>query len=75
MQFETIFMTEPQVKKCEDIFVRKVKSSNSIFLAWEALKTASLPLPVPHPIKHPEEEVKVRKEGARGEWEIQPNLR
>ena len=43
LQFEAVFMTEPQVKKCEDMFSRKVKSSNPIFLAWKALKMASLP--------------------------------
>ena len=36
-------MIEQQVKKGEDMFVRKVKSSNPIFLAWKALKSASLP--------------------------------
>ena len=42
LQFETIFMTEQQVKKCEDMFARKVKSSNPIFLAWKVLKSVSL---------------------------------
>ena len=36
-------MTEPQVKKCEDMLEKKVKSSNPIFLAGKALKIASLP--------------------------------
>ena len=43
LQFETIFMTERQVAKCEDMFARKVKSSNPIFLAWKVFKSASLP--------------------------------
>ena len=36
-------MSDLQVKKCEEMFERKVKSSNPIYLAWKALKIASLP--------------------------------
>ena len=43
LQFEMVFMTEPQVNKCVQMFEGKVKSSNPIYLAWKALKTASLP--------------------------------
>ena len=41
-QFETIFMTEQQVKKGEDMFARKVKSSSPIFIASKVLKSVSL---------------------------------
>ena len=41
--FEGVFLTEEQVKRCEEMFLAKVKSSNPIFLAWKALKVASLP--------------------------------
>ena len=44
LQFETIFMTERQVAKCKDMFARKIKSSNPIFLAWKVFKAASLPM-------------------------------
>ena len=37
-------MTERQVAKWEDMFARKIKSSNSIFLAWKVFKAASLPM-------------------------------
>ena len=37
--FEAVFFTEEQVKKCEEIF----NNSSPIYLAWKALKVASLP--------------------------------
>ena len=43
LQFEMVFMTEPQVNNCVQMFEGKVKSSNPIYLSWKALKTASLP--------------------------------
>ena len=43
MQFEAIFLTEPQLKECNHMFQNRVKSSNAIYLAWKALKAASLP--------------------------------
>ena len=41
--FEAVFFTEEQVKKCEEIFNAHLKSSSPIYLAWKALKVASLP--------------------------------
>ena len=41
--FEGVFFTEQQVQRCEEMFLSKVKSSNPLFLAWKALKVASLP--------------------------------
>ena len=40
---EAVFFTEEQVKKCEEIFNAHLKSSSPIYLAWKALKVASLP--------------------------------
>ena len=42
-KFEAVFMTEQQLVKCEDIFERKVNTSNPLFHAWKVLKSASLP--------------------------------
>ena len=42
-QFEAVFMMEQQLDKCEDMFERKVKSSNPLFHAWKVLKSACLP--------------------------------
>ena len=41
--FEAVFLTEEQVKKCEEMFNTQVESSSPIYLAWKALKVASLP--------------------------------
>ena len=43
LQFETIFLTDSQVKKFEEMFCKAVKTSNPIYLAWKALKSACLP--------------------------------
>ena len=49
--FEGVFLTEEQVKRCEEMFLAKVKSSSPIFLAWKALKVASLPTQEPRKTK------------------------
>ena len=41
--FEGVFLSEEQVIKYKDMFLRGVKSSNPFFLAWKAFKAASLP--------------------------------
>ena len=38
-----MFLTDSQVKKFHEMFFKGVKSSNAIYLAWKALKSASLP--------------------------------
>ena len=38
--FEAVFLTEEQVKKCEEMFNTQVESSSPIYLAWKALKVA-----------------------------------
>ena len=42
-QFEAVFLTKEQVERCEQMFCNCVKSSNGIYLAWKALKVATLP--------------------------------
>ena len=42
-QFEAVFLTKEQVEKCEQMYRDRVKSSNGIYLAWKALKVATLP--------------------------------
>ena len=41
--FETVFFTKEQVKRCEEMFLNKVKSSSPLYLAWKCLRKASLP--------------------------------
>ena len=43
-QFEAVFLTKEQVERCEQMLRDRVKSSNGIYLAWKALKVATLPI-------------------------------